>query len=178
MQIQSAGRDAYKLSIGQALKKMWVEEGWRGFMRGNGTNCIRIVPYSAVQFSSYNFYKRVSIIHPWGSRLLYSLTENQNVFEAYPGADLPPLTRLVCGGIAGVTSVIFTYPLDIVRTRLSIQSASFAELGDKPQKLPGMWATLIHMYKTEGGMSALYRGIVPTIAGVAPYVYSPMLSYC
>ncbi|KAM0538696.1 hypothetical protein ACHAPH_002430 [Verticillium nonalfalfae] len=58
-QIQSAGRDAYKLSVGQGLKKMWVEEGWRGFMRGNGTNCIRIVPYSAVQFGSYNFYKRV-----------------------------------------------------------------------------------------------------------------------
>jgi hypothetical protein len=28
-------------------------------MRGNGTNCIRIVPYSAVQFGSYNFYKKV-----------------------------------------------------------------------------------------------------------------------
>jgi hypothetical protein len=58
-QIQSAGRDAYKLSVGKALTKMWREEGWRGFMRGNGTNCIRIVPYSAVQFGSYNFYKRV-----------------------------------------------------------------------------------------------------------------------
>lgn len=61
MQIQSAGRDAYKLSVGEALGKMWKEEGWRGFMRGNGTNCIRIVPYSAVQFSSYNFYKRVRL---------------------------------------------------------------------------------------------------------------------
>lgn len=58
-QVQSAGRDAYKLSVGQALGKMWREEGWRGFMRGNGTNCIRIVPYSAVQFGSYNFYRRV-----------------------------------------------------------------------------------------------------------------------
>jgi solute carrier family 25 phosphate transporter 23/24/25/41 len=26
------------------------------------------------------------------------------------------------------------------------------------------------MYKTEGGVFGLYRGIVPTIAGVAPYV--------
>ena len=58
-QVQSAGRDAYKLSVGKALAQMWREEGWRGFMRGNGTNCIRIVPYSAVQFGSYNFYKRV-----------------------------------------------------------------------------------------------------------------------
>jgi len=151
MQIQSAGRDAYKLSVGQALGKMWREEGWRGFMRGNGTNCIRIVPYSAVQFSSYNFYKR-------------------NIFESHPGADLAPLTRLICGGAAGITSVFFTYPLDIVRTRLSIQSASFAELGDKPKELPGMWATLVRMYKTEGGIGALYRGIIPTVAGVAPYV--------
>lgn len=59
-QIQSVGRDEYKMSVGKGLAKMWREEGWRGFMRGNGTNCIRIVPYSAVQFGSYSFYKRVS----------------------------------------------------------------------------------------------------------------------
>ena len=59
-QIQSAGRTEYKLPIGQALKKMWTDEGWRGFMRGNGANCVRIIPYSAVQFASYNFYKKVS----------------------------------------------------------------------------------------------------------------------
>lgn len=94
----------------------------------------------------------------------------QSIFEPHPNADLSPLSRLVCGGLAGVTSVFFTYPLDIVRTRLSIQSASFSELGEKPKRLPGMWETLKHMYKTEGGISALYRGIVPTVAGVAPYV--------
>ena len=60
-QIQSVGREEYKMSIGKALGKMWREEGFRGFMAGNGTNCIRIVPYSAVQFGSYNFYKRVCI---------------------------------------------------------------------------------------------------------------------
>jgi len=82
------------------------------------------------------------------------------------------LNRLVCGGMAGITSVVCTYPLDIVRTRLSIQSASFSELGSKPKKLPGMWETLIMMYRTEGGFLALYRGIIPTVAGVAPYVSS------
>lgn len=59
-QIQSAGRTEYKLPVRQGLMKMWRDEGWRGFMRGNGANCIRIIPYSAVQFSSYNFYKKVS----------------------------------------------------------------------------------------------------------------------
>ncbi|KAI1612489.1 solute carrier family 25 [Exophiala viscosa] len=149
-QIQSVGRNEYKMSIAKALRKMYTDEGWRGFMRGNGTNCVRIVPYSAVQFGAYNAYKRF--------------------FEPTPGADLDPLRRLLCGGLAGVTSVTFTYPLDIVRTRLSIQSASFAALGRHEGKLPGMWQTMSNMYKTEGGVAGLYRGIIPTIAGVAPYV--------
>lgn len=59
LQIQSVGRNEYKMSTWKALVKMGREEGWRGFMRGNGTNCIRIIPYSAVQFGSYNFYKKV-----------------------------------------------------------------------------------------------------------------------
>ncbi|PCG99624.1 Mitochondrial carrier protein [Penicillium occitanis (nom. inval.)] len=152
LQIQSVGREEYRLSIWKALVKMRKEEGWRGFMRGNGTNCIRIIPYSAVQFGSYNFYKKF--------------------IEATPGADLNPVQRLYCGALAGITSVTVTYPLDIVRTRLSIQSASFADLGRRKagEKLPGMFETMVSMYRNEGGTLALYRGIVPTVAGVAPYV--------
>ncbi|KAL8838177.1 MAG: hypothetical protein Q9176_005260 [Flavoplaca citrina] len=157
-QIQSVGREEYKMSVGKGLAKMWRDEGWRGFMRGNGTNCIRIVPYSAVQFGSYNFYKRF--------------------VEPSPGADLSPVRRLICGGAAGITSVTFTYPLDIVRTRLSIQSASFAALSEASRKkLPGMWATMKTMYLTEGGFLALYRGILPTVAGVAPYVGLNFMTY-
>ncbi|KAI0440685.1 solute carrier family 25 member 42 [Xylaria telfairii] len=159
LQVQSAGHSEYKLSVGKALGKMWKEEGWRGFMRGNGTNCIRIVPYSAVQFGSYNLYRR-------------------QFFEREPGTVMNPLERLFCGGVAGITSVVFTYPLDIVRTRLSIQTASFAALGEVPKdKLPGMWSTLVLMYKSEGGMAALYRGIIPTVAGVAPYVGLNFMTY-
>jgi solute carrier family 25 (mitochondrial phosphate transporter), member 23/24/25/41 len=58
-QVQSAGRDAYQMSIWKAIRKMWKEEGFKGLLAGNGTNCIRIVPYSAVQFGAYNFYKPV-----------------------------------------------------------------------------------------------------------------------
>lgn len=152
LQVQSGGHTEYKMSVGKALAKIWREEGFKGMMAGNGTNCVRIVPYSAVQFGSYNFYKRF--------------------FEASPGEPLSPGRRLLCGATAGITSVTFTYPLDIVRTRLSIQSASFQAIkrDGTAKKLPGMWETLATMYKTEGGMAALYRGIIPTVAGVAPYV--------
>lgn len=64
-QIQSSGSNEYNQSVMKGLIKMWREEGWRGFMRGNGTNCIRIVPYSAVQFGSYNLYKKVRTIASW-----------------------------------------------------------------------------------------------------------------
>ncbi len=67
-QVQSAGRTEYQMPVAKGLMKMWRDEGWRGFMRGNGANCIRIIPYSAVQFSSYNFYKKVSRPNP-GSHL-------------------------------------------------------------------------------------------------------------
>ncbi|KAF2268568.1 mitochondrial carrier protein-like protein [Lojkania enalia] len=152
-QVQNVGRNEYKMSVPKALAKMWRDEGWRGLMAGNGTNCIRIVPYSAVQFGAYNMYKRF--------------------FEETPGSPLGPHQRLVCGGLAGITSVTFTYPLDIVRTRLSIQSASFETLKgsrEAGKKLPGMWTVMVNMYKYEGGFLALYRGIIPTVAGVAPYV--------
>ena len=65
LQVQGNTRTEYKLSIPSALAKMWREEGLKGFMRGNGSNCIRIVPYSAVQFSSYGFYKRVRCVTPF-----------------------------------------------------------------------------------------------------------------
>ena len=37
-----------------------------GIDRGNGTNCVRIVPYSAVQFSAYTIYKKVSFQYALG----------------------------------------------------------------------------------------------------------------
>ncbi|PNS21667.1 hypothetical protein CAC42_1521 [Sphaceloma murrayae] len=151
-QVQSVGRNEYKMPIFKALGKIWREEGFAGFMKGNGSNCIRIVPYSAIQFASYNVYKRL--------------------FESSPGTPLNAVQRLSCGAMAGITSVTFTYPLDIVRTRLSIQSASFEGLSKAKagEKLPGMGTLLKTMYRTEGGLPALYRGIIPTVAGVAPYV--------
>lgn len=153
-QIQGPGASAYEGVI-PTLTKMYREEGWRGFMRGNGTNCIRIAPYSAVQFSTYTVIKNSMMARSGRSHL--STPE-----------------RLTAGSLAGITSVIVTYPLDIVRTRLSIQTASISNIKEhyarSGQKPPGMWSVMKQIYSTEGGMVGLYRGIAPTTMGVAPYV--------
>lgn len=109
---------------------------------------------------------------PWPTVSLSMANIDSQFAEPSPNADLSPMRRLVCGAAAGITSVTITYPLDIVRTRLSIQSASFAGLGQREtgDALPGMFRTMILIYRNEGGAIALYRGIVPTVAGVAPYV--------
>ena len=57
LQVQTGTNSQYRMSIWKALQKIWREEGMKGMLAGNGTNCIRIVPYSAVQFGSYNIYK-------------------------------------------------------------------------------------------------------------------------
>jgi solute carrier family 25 phosphate transporter 23/24/25/41 len=83
--------------------------------------------------------------------------------------DLDTKRRLCAGALAGITSVTITYPLDLVRTRLSIQTSSIIkDNSSRAQK--GIWSSIKHIYTYEGGILALYRGIFPTILGVAPYV--------
>ena len=81
-----------------------------------------------------------------------------------PGAnELDTPRRLTAGALAGLTSVICTYPLDIVRTRLSVQSAAIGKQGGEHQTLPGIWETMTNIYRNEGKVFALYRGLGPTL---------------
>lgn len=52
MQVQNPHSIKYNGTI-QGLKYIWRTEGFRGLFKGNGTNCARIVPNSAVKFFSY-----------------------------------------------------------------------------------------------------------------------------
>ncbi|XP_022975492.1 mitochondrial adenine nucleotide transporter ADNT1-like, partial [Cucurbita maxima] len=52
LQVQNPHSIKYNGTI-QGLKYIWRTEGFRGLFKGNGTNCARIVPNSAVKFFSY-----------------------------------------------------------------------------------------------------------------------------
>ncbi|KAK4689929.1 vacuolar protein sorting-associated protein 54, partial [Tremellales sp. Uapishka_1] len=146
--------------VWSGLARMWKEEGIRGFMKGNGVNVIRIIPYSAVQFVSYGAFK--NILKKWSG------TE-----------DLSTVSRLMAGGGAGIASVVLTYPLDLVRARLSIATANLTTLSS-PQSVSraftsedarlGIVGMTKKVYRTEGGIKGLYRGCWATAVGVAPYV--------
>lgn len=106
-----------------------------GYFKGNGTNIIRIFPYSAVQFASYERFKKL-------------LTED--------GKPFTPSKRFIAGAFAGIASVVSTYPLDLIRTRLSVPS--YTQL-----QYTGITNAFVVIVKNEG-IFALYKGIVPTIA--------------
>lgn len=154
--LQLQGPEAQKAYRGMfpTIWKMYKDEGWRGWFRGNALNCVRIVPYSAVQFAVFEKTKQVLLLYkPEGQR------------------ELTEVDRLIAGSIGGVSSVAATYPLDLVRARITIQTASLSKLNKgKLVKAPGVWDTMREVCRNEGGVLALYRGIVPTTLGVAPYV--------
>lgn len=209
-QLQHSAVSSQYQGVMPTLKKMWTDEGWRGFMRGNGTNCIRIIPYSAVQFSAYTVLKAYIVntvpesppnywSHFTNSGSNNTTTDDQKQsllighssdpaaislnakqtkiatsVDNVQGRSLTTPERLTAGCLAGIASVAVTYPLDIIRTRLSIQTAAignlrdhYAKLGQKP---PGIMQVGKQIYRTEGGWRGLYRGMIPTTMGVAPYV--------
>lgn len=58
-QVHKAGQAPKYTSMAQTLTKMWREEGMRGYFKGNLTNCVRVFPTSAIQYYSYEEYKKV-----------------------------------------------------------------------------------------------------------------------
>jgi hypothetical protein len=78
-------------------------EGWQGLFRGNGVNVIRVAPSKAIELFAYDTVKTFLAPKPGEpSRLI-----------------IPAST--VAGATAGVCSTLCTYPLELLKTRLTIQ---------------------------------------------------------
>ncbi|KAK9716652.1 hypothetical protein RND81_06G248100 [Saponaria officinalis] len=149
LQVQNPHNIKYNGTI-QGLKYIWQTEGIRGLFKGNGTNCARIVPNSAVKFFSYEQASKGIL---W---LYQQQTGNEN-------AELNPLLRLAAGACAGIIAMSATYPMDMVRGRLTVQT-------DKsPQQYRGIYHALTTVFREEGAR-ALYKGWLPSVIGVIPYV--------
>ena len=86
------------LSTWRSLKFMWTKEGMYGLLKGNGVNVVRIAPFSAFEFFFYDLSKH------W--------------FFGGHTASVP--AKLLCGGLTGMTASTLTYPLDLIRTVISI----------------------------------------------------------
>lgn len=123
------------------LKGIVQKESVFGLYKGNGAQMVRIFPYGAVQFVSFELYKKL--------------------FKTSFGPKSHSI-KFFAGSLAGVTAVMFTYPLDVVRARLAFQVSG-------EHIYSGILDTISCIVKTEGGVRALYKGLSPTVLGMIPY---------
>uniref|UniRef100_A0A453EY14 ADP/ATP translocase n=1 Tax=Aegilops tauschii subsp. strangulata TaxID=200361 RepID=A0A453EY14_AEGTS len=113
--------------------------------RGNGASVLRIVPYAALHYMTYEQYRC------W-------------ILNNAPSVGTGPVVDLLAGSAAGGTAVLCTYPLDLARTKLAYQVSNVAQpvnsLGNfgRQPVYNGVKDVFKTVYK-EGGVRSLYRGI-------------------
>ncbi|CAL8463278.1 g2812 [Coccomyxa elongata] len=155
--------------VGETLRNILETEGPIGLFRGNGASVLRIVPYAALHFGAYEYYRDLLV-----KGACTSLGKRVEEFT------VPPALDLVAGSAAGATAVLVTYPLDLVRTRLAYdteanggrrQSGALASTSGASAVLrprPTIRGVLAATVRQEGTLG-LYRGIGPTLCGILPY---------
>ncbi|KAJ6330028.1 hypothetical protein OIU76_008790 [Salix suchowensis] len=123
-------------------------DGWKGLFRGNLVNVIRVAPSKAIELFAYD-------------------TVNKKLSPA-PGEQpkLPIPASLIAGACAGVSSTLCTYPLELVKTRLTIQRGVYNGIVDAFLKI-----------LREEGPGELYRGLAPSLIGVIPYAAANYFAY-
>ena len=83
---------------------MHKSEGMRGFFKGNGATVAKIAPFSALEFYYYEIFKN-------------------NLYPGVSKKDLRFHQSILCGGITGVVASTLTYPMDLVKTYLTINES-------------------------------------------------------
>ncbi len=98
------------------LTDVYKKEGIRFFWKGNGTNCVRVFPQLAINYSIFRSVKP----------FIYEKVKNDNYSNFFSGC--------VAGGI----SILATYPLETTRTYLSLQTNKnkFNGIIDALRKIP------------------------------------------
>lgn len=171
--------------LGRALSDIYAHHGIVGLFRGHSATLLKIYPYAAIKFVAYEQYRALII----GAR-------HQETW----------LRRFSAGALAGVTSVLFTYPLEVIRVRLAfetgVRSSSLADICKKiynEQPMPkhppaaaaaaadsssaivkgvaAAAATTVQAVAPRSGIINFYRGFSTTMLGMIPYAGMSFLTH-
>jgi len=141
-----SGQVARYTGISDCFVRVYTEQGFKAFWRGNFTNVIRYFPTQAFNFAFKDTIKS------WFPR--YSPKKEFGMFF---------LTNMASGGLAGAGSLCIVYPLDYARTRLS------SDIGKSQKSINGLADCLVKTARGPSGIMGLYNGFGVSVAGIIPY---------
>ena len=124
------------------LSATWKKEGWKGMFKGNGANCLKVAPSRGTQFLVFEYMKRRIVAGTF--------------FFAAAGAPLNAFTRLFAGGVAGMAAATLVYPLEVIKTILTVY----------PDQCTGIGEAVEAIFKIGGGVRGLYAGLLPTLVAM------------
>jgi len=132
--------------IADVYSRVYREEGFLAFWRGNGANVIRYFPTQALNFSIKDH------IH----RFFGTVDRNANPYHFV-------FKNLMAGGVAGSITSYIVYPLDFARTRLGVDAKQNGQ-----RQFKGVADCLSKTYKSDG-FKGLYRGAGMAVCGIFIY---------
>ncbi|KAH7906492.1 mitochondrial carrier domain-containing protein [Hygrophoropsis aurantiaca] len=154
----------------KAGRAIYRDGGVRGLLQGHSATLLRIFPYAGIKFMAYD---------QWRALLMPDSAHETNV------------RRFTAGALAGLTSVTFTYPLELIRVRMAFQSRTHtrptflsammniyhenARTGHRPprQYTPSPARTLFQRFP----VLKFYRGFTVTMVGMVPYAGTAFLTW-
>lgn len=147
-----------------AFRHMIQTEGFFSLYKGLVPSIASMAPSGAVFYGVYDILKSAYLHSPDGRKRIHKMNQHGEHLNAFDQLELGPVRTLLYGAIAGACAEAATYPFEVVRRQLQLQSQA--------TKMSAL-ATGIKIIE-RGGVPALYAGLVPSLLQVLP---SASISY-
>jgi len=152
LQIQDAhkhiAKDQQYKGVVDCFARIYKEQGFLSFWRGNVVNVVRYFPTQALNFAFKDKYKQ----------LFLDGVDKKDFWKFFAG-------NLASGGAAGATSLLIVYPLDFARTRLGADVGKAAA----DREFKGLFDCIGKCYKADGLVRGLYPGFLSSVQGIIIY---------
>ncbi|GFY87433.1 mitochondrial substrate carrier family protein [Actinidia rufa] len=147
-----------------AFRHMIQTEGFFSLYKGLVPSIISMAPSGAVFYGVYDILKSAYLHSPEGKKRIQHMKQQVGELNALEQLELGTIRTLIYGAIAGACSEAATYPFEVVRRQLQMQV--------RETKMSAL-ATCVKLVE-QGGVPALYAGVIPSLLQVLP---SAAISY-
>ncbi|KAI3750690.1 hypothetical protein L2E82_21432 [Cichorium intybus] len=147
-----------------AFRHVIQTEGFFSLYKGLVPSILSMAPSSAVFYGVYDILKSAYLNSPEGKRRIKYMKQQGAELNILEQLELGPMRTLLHGAISGACAEVATYPFEVVRRQLQLQV--------RANKMSAL-ATCFKIVEN-GGVSALYAGLIPSLLQVLP---SAAISY-